>query len=130
MTISDGNPNLGSNPTATILEINLIEKSVRLRFHRGDMYYILHENRQNSITFTLDRFHFARLASMRFLDNFFRRSPHADVILQYRNSILMQRGSNVPEEEKNFDSDELSSGKLKKQKDSELDGDITEEYDV
>jgi len=68
VTISDGNPNLGSNPTATIVEINLIEKSVKLRFHRGDMYYLLHENRQKSVMFTLDRFNFtAGLTSMRFL---------------------------------------------------------------
>ena len=128
VTISDGNPNLGSNPTATIVEINLVEKSVRLRFHRGDMYYLSHENRQKSIMFTLDRFNFtAGLTSMRFLDNFFRRSPHADIILQYRNTILMQR---TTEEEKNLDSNELSSSKLKKQKDGELGGDMVEEYDV
>jgi len=128
VTISDGNPNLGSNPTATIIEINLIEKSVRLRFHRGDMYYLLHENRQKSIMFTLDRFNFtAGLTSMRFLDNFFRRSPHADIILQYRNTILMQRAT---EKEKNLESNELSFSKLKKQKDGELDEDMVEEYDV
>ena len=66
VTISDRNPNIGSNPTATIVKIDLIEKSVRLRFHRGDMYYLLHEDRHKSIRFTLDRFNFtAGLVSMR-----------------------------------------------------------------
>jgi hypothetical protein len=41
---------------------------------------------RESIRFTLDRFNFtAGLISMRYLDNFYRRSPYADVILQYRN---------------------------------------------
>ena len=49
VTVSDGNPNLGSNPTAMIIDINLIEKSVRLRFHRGDMYYLTHATSQIAI---------------------------------------------------------------------------------
>jgi hypothetical protein len=56
VTISDGNPNIGSNPTATIVEIDLIKKSVRLRFHRSNMYYLLLEDRHKSVRFTLDRF--------------------------------------------------------------------------
>ena len=92
VTVSDGNPNLGSNPTAMVIDINLIKKSVRLRFHRGDMYYLTHENRERYTSLTIDRFNFSGgLTSMRFLDNFFRRSPYADVILQYRNSVLIQR---------------------------------------
>jgi hypothetical protein len=131
VTISDGNPNIGSNPTATIVKIDLIERSVRLRFHRGDMYYLLHEGRHKSIRFTIDRFNFtAGLVSMRYLDNFFRRSPHADVILQYRNSILLQKANDVNEENKNIESNQLLANDLTKQKVGVPEGDLPEEYDV
>jgi hypothetical protein len=128
VTISDGNPNIGSNPTATIVKIDLIGKSVKLRFHRGDMYYLLYEGRHKSIRFTLDRFNFtAGLVSMRYLDNFFRRSPHADVILQYRNSILLQKANDVNDENKE---DNLLAHDLTKQKGSlpKPEGDLPEEY--
>jgi CRISPR/Cas system-associated exonuclease Cas4 (RecB family) len=93
VTISDGNPNLGSNPTGSIVDINLDKKSIRLRFYKGDLYYLILEGRERS-TFTIDRFNFSDgMISMRFLDNFFRRSPYADVVLQYWNSIARQRRS-------------------------------------
>lgn len=91
VTISDGNPNLGSNPTASIVDINLVKKSVRLRFYKGDLYYLILEGREIS-TFTIDRFNFSDgMISMKFLDNFFRRSPYADVVLQYWNSMARRR---------------------------------------
>lgn len=91
VTISDGNPNLGSNPTASIVDIDLNAKSIRLRFYKGDLYYLIHEGREKS-TFTIDRFNFSDgMISMKFLDNFFRRSPYADVVLQYWNSMIRQR---------------------------------------
>jgi hypothetical protein len=133
VTISDGNPNIGSNPTATIIEIDLIKKIVKLRFHRGDMYYLLHEDRYKFIKFTLDRFNFtAGLISMRYLDNFFRRSPYADVILQYRNSILLQKANDADEENKNKNVGVIEplADNLNKQKDSRPEGDFPEEYDV
>ena len=131
ITISDENPNFGSNPTATIVKIDLIEKSVRLRFHRGDMYYLLHEGRHKSMRFTLDRFNFtAGLISMRYLDNFFRRSPHADVILQYRNSILLQKANDVNEENKNIENTKLLANDLTKQKVGVPESDLPEEHDV
>ena len=98
VTVSDGNPNLGSNPTATVIDIDLIKKSIRLRFHKGDLYYLFHEHRDRSRTLTLDRFNFvAGLTSMRFLDKFFRLSPYADITLQYRNSLLMQKAKSTDE---------------------------------
>jgi hypothetical protein len=129
VTISDGNPNLGSNPTAMVIGINLIEKSIRLRFHRGDMYYLTHENRDRYTSLTIDRFNFSGgLTSMRFLDNFFRRSPHADVILQYRNSVLMQRSSSA-DEEKNAEI--ISCDAVDKQREnSNGNSTIEDEYDV
>lgn len=131
VTISDGNPNIGSNPTATIIEIDLIKKSVKLRFHRGDMYYLLHEDRHKSIRFTLDRFNFtAGLISMRYLDNFYRRSPYADVILQYRNSILLQKTNDANKESNNIESVKILAGDLKNQKDGVPEADLHEEYDV
>jgi hypothetical protein len=91
VTISDGNPNLGSNPTASIVDIDLNARSIRLRFYKGDLYYLIHEGREKS-TFTIDRFNFSDgMISMKFLDNFFRRSPYADVVLQYWNSMIRQR---------------------------------------
>jgi CRISPR/Cas system-associated exonuclease Cas4 (RecB family) len=128
VTVSDGNPNIGSNPTATITDIDLIKKSITLRFHRGDMYYLLHEGRHKSIRFTLDRFNFtAGLISMRYLDNFFRRSPYADVILQYRKSILLQKAN---EEKNTTDSTKLLEDNLKRQNDTKSESDSPEEYDV
>ena len=131
VTVSDGNPNLGSNPTAMVIDINLIKKSVRLRFHRGDMYYLTHENREQYTSLTIDRFNFSGgLTSMRFLDNFFRRSPYADVILQYRNSVLIQKSSSTADEQKNPEI--ISSKQVEdKQKDySHCDATIEEEYDI
>lgn len=88
VTVSDGNPNLGSNPTASIINIDLNRRSIRLRFYKGDLYYLILEGREKS-TFTIDRFNFSDgMISMKFLDNFFRCSPYADVILQYWNSMF------------------------------------------
>jgi len=111
----------------------LIKKSVKLRFHRGDMYYLLHEDRHKSIRFTLDRFNFTSgLISMRYLDNFFRRSPYADVILQYRNSILLQKANDVNEEnnDRGVVSVKSLADNLKIQNDTEREGNSPEEYDV
>jgi len=132
VTVSDGNPNLGSNPTAMIIDINLIEKSVRLRFHRGDMYYLTHENRGQSTKLTIDRFNFSGgLTSMRFLDNFFRRSPHADIILQYRNSVLIQRTDSRTDEQGNDIIDPISNNRVDRLRDKEHSGEtIEEEYDI
>lgn len=89
--IISGNPNLGSNPTASIIDIDLNARSIRLRFYKGDLYYLIHEGREKS-TFTIDRFNFSDgMISMKFLDNFFRRSPYADIVLQYWNSMVRQR---------------------------------------
>ncbi|MFZ0329302.1 MAG: hypothetical protein WAL66_18570 [Nitrososphaeraceae archaeon] len=131
VTVSDGNPNLGSNPTATIIDINLASRSVKLRFHRGDMYYLMHENRHQFRMITIDRFNFSGgLTSMRFLDNFFRRSPYADVILQYRNSIPIQKITDTIEEQK-YDHTDLMYSKRDKQKDFEHKVNaIEEEYDI
>jgi len=97
------------------------------------MYYLLHDDRHKSIRFTLDRFNFtAGLISMRYLDNFFRRSPHADVILQYKNSIYLQKANDVNEENKSIERINLLSDDLTKQKGSvpKPEGDLPEEYDV
>jgi hypothetical protein len=48
VTVSDGNPNLGSNPTASIVDIDLRTRSIRLRFYKGDLYYLIHEAREKS----------------------------------------------------------------------------------
>lgn len=91
VTVSDGNPNLGTNPTASIIDIDLNTRSIRLRFYKGDLYYLIHEGRERS-TFTIDRFNFSGgMISMKFLDNFFRRSSYADVVLQYWNSMVRQK---------------------------------------
>ena len=77
----------------------------------GDMYYLLHEDRHKSVRFNLDRFNFtAGLISMRYRDNLFRRSPHADLILQYRNSILVQKANEVNEVNKNIESIKIAAG--------------------
>jgi len=81
VTISDGNPNLGSNPTAIITDIDVDKQSLKLQLYRNDIYFLLHENRYNSLL-TIDRFGFSGLKTMQYLDDFFRDSPYADIILQ------------------------------------------------
>jgi hypothetical protein len=81
VAISDGNPNLGSNPTATITDIDLDKQSLKLQLYRNDIYFLLHENRYNS-RLTIDKFGFSGLKTMEYLDDFFRDSPYADIILQ------------------------------------------------
>jgi hypothetical protein len=77
VTISDGNPNLGSNSTAVVADIDLRRPSVTIRSIRNDLYFLTYDNRQNSIL-TMDRFDFDKgLATIRYLDSFFRQSPHA-----------------------------------------------------
>ncbi len=81
VTVSDGNPNLGSNPTAIVTNIDLERSSVRLQSIRNDLYVLTHDNRQTA-TFTMDRFDFDKgLTTIRYLDDFFRLSPYADRIL-------------------------------------------------
>jgi hypothetical protein len=81
VTISDGNPNLGSNPTAIITNIDLETSSVTLQSIRNDLYVLTYDNRQNT-TFTVDRFDFDKgLTTIRYLDDFFRNSTYADRIL-------------------------------------------------
>jgi hypothetical protein len=81
VTISDGNPNLGSNPTAIITDIDVDKQSLKLQLYRNDICFLLHENRYNS-RLTIDRFGFSGLKTMEYLDDFFRDSPYADIILQ------------------------------------------------
>jgi hypothetical protein len=81
VTISDGNPNLGSNPTAIITDIDVDKQSLKLQLYRNDIYFLLHENRYYS-RLTIDRFGFSGLKAMEYLDDFFRESPYADIILQ------------------------------------------------
>src|SRR5215212_7560407 len=81
VTISDGNPNLGSNPTAIITDIDVDKHSLKVQLYRNDIYFLLHENRYNS-RLTIDRFGFSGPKTMEYLDNFFRDSPYADIILQ------------------------------------------------
>ena len=81
VTISDGNPNLGSNPTAIITDIDIDNQSLKLQLYRNDIYFLLHENRYNS-PLTIDRFGFSGLKTMEYLDDFFRDSSYADIILQ------------------------------------------------
>jgi hypothetical protein len=81
VTISDGNPNLGSNPTAIITDIDVDKQSLKLQLYRNDIYFLLHENRYYS-RLTIDRFGFSGLKTMEYLDDFFRDSPYADIILQ------------------------------------------------
>jgi hypothetical protein len=86
VTISDGNPNLGSNPNAVIREIDIDRKSITLEFYRDDLYYLLYDNRDKAF-FTIDRFNFSSgLTSMKFLDSFFRCSSYADdIVLKEKN---------------------------------------------
>jgi hypothetical protein len=85
VTISDGNPNLGSNPTALISKIDLDRNSITLDFYRDDLYYLFYDNRDKS-SFTIDRFNFSSgLISMKYLDKFYRRSSYSnDIVLKKR----------------------------------------------
>jgi hypothetical protein len=83
VTISDGNPNLGSNPTATITDIDLAEGYIKLQLYRNDLYFLLHEDRYK-YPITIDRFGFSNLKTIEYLDDFFRDSPYVDMILQKR----------------------------------------------
>jgi hypothetical protein len=83
VTISDGNPNLGSNPTATITEIDLAKGYIKLQLYRNDLYFLLFEDRYKT-PITIDRFGFSNLKTIGYLDDFFRNSPYADIILQRR----------------------------------------------
>lgn len=103
VTVSDGNPNLGSNPTASIIDIDLRRRSIRLRFYKGDLYYLIHDGREKSM-FTTDRFNFSDgMMSMKFLDNFFRCSPYADMVMQYWSSMNRQMRRS---DSGNYDNDE------------------------
>jgi hypothetical protein len=46
VTVSDGNPNIGSNPTAIITDIDLERSSVKLQSIRNDLYFLTYDNRQ------------------------------------------------------------------------------------
>jgi len=82
--VSDGNPNLGSNPTAIITDIDLATSSIKLQSIRNDLYVLTHDNRQYS-TLTMDRFDFDKgLTTIRYLDDFFRQSSYADTVLGLR----------------------------------------------
>ncbi|HET7644765.1 MAG TPA: hypothetical protein VFK40_14770, partial [Nitrososphaeraceae archaeon] len=85
VTISDGNPNLGSNPTALISKIDLDKNLITLEFYRDDLYYLFYDNRDKS-SFTIDRFNFSNgLTSMKYLDKFYRISPYStDIVLKKR----------------------------------------------
>jgi hypothetical protein len=87
VTISDGNPNVGSNPTAIITNINLETSSITLQSIRNDLYVLSYDNRQTT-TLTMDRFDFDKgLTTIRYLDDFFRNSPYADTILGQRAAV-------------------------------------------
>ena len=87
VTISDGTPNLGSNPNAVIRAIDIDRKSITLEFYRDDLYYLLYDNRDKS-PLTIDRFNFSSgLISMKFLDSFFRLSSHVDDIVLKKRSL-------------------------------------------
>ncbi|MBV9176850.1 MAG: hypothetical protein JO327_11825 [Nitrososphaeraceae archaeon] len=88
VTISDGNPNLGSNLTAVVADIDLKGPSITIRSIRNDLYFLTYDNRQNSIL-TMDRFDFDKgLTTIRYLDGFFRQSPHAGIILERAGRII------------------------------------------
>ena len=90
VTISDGTPNLGSNPTAVISEIDVDENSITLEFYRDDLYYLFYDNRDKS-SFTIDRFNFSSgLTSMKSLDNFYRLSSHANDIVLKKLKVLQE----------------------------------------
>jgi CRISPR/Cas system-associated exonuclease Cas4 (RecB family) len=89
VTISDGTPNLGSNPNAVIRAIDIDRKSITLEFYRDDLYYLLYDNREKS-PLTIDRFNFSSgLISMKFLDSFFRLSSYADDIVLKKRSVKL-----------------------------------------
>ena len=94
VTISDGNPNLGSNPTAVVAYIDLKRPSITIRSIRNDLYFLTYDNRQNSIL-TMDRFDFDKgLTTIRYLDSFFRQSPHAGIILERASRIFSDKDHN------------------------------------
>ena len=87
VTISDGSPNLGSNPTAIIREIDIDEKSITLEFYRDDLYYLFYDNRDKS-SFTIDRFNFSSgLTSMKSLDRFYRLSSYSNGIVLKKRKV-------------------------------------------
>jgi len=89
VTISDGTPNLGSNPNAVIRAIDVDRKSITLEFYRDDLYYLLYDNRDKS-PLTIDRFNFSSgLISMKFLDSFFRLSSYANDIVLKKRSVKL-----------------------------------------
>ncbi len=89
VTISDGTPNLGSNPNAVIRAIDIDRKSITLEFYRDDLYYLLYDNRDKS-SLTIDRFNFSSgLISMKFLDSFFRLSSYANDIVLKKRSVKL-----------------------------------------
>ena len=91
--ISDGNPNLGSNPNAVIREIDIDRKSISLEFYRDDLYYLIHDNRDKA-SLTIDRFNFSSgLTSMKFLDSFFRCSSYADDIVLKKKNVSQGRNN-------------------------------------
>jgi hypothetical protein len=91
VTISDGNPNLGSNPTAIITAIDLKRPSVKIQSIKNDLYVLTYDNRQNSIL-TMDRFDFDKgLTTIRYVDSFYRQSPYADIVLQNTAAAGMMR---------------------------------------
>ena len=91
--ISDGNPNLGSNPNAVIREIDIDRKSISLEFYRDDLYYLIYDNRDKA-SLTIDRFNFSSgLTSMKFLDSFFRCSSYADDIVLKKKNVSQGRNN-------------------------------------
>jgi hypothetical protein len=87
VTVSDDNPNLGSNPTSIITAIDLKRPSVKIQSIKNDLYVLTCDNRQNSIL-TMDRFDFDKgLTTIRYLDSFYRQSPYADIILEHAAAI-------------------------------------------
>jgi hypothetical protein len=90
VTISDGNPNLGSNPTATITDIALAEGYIQLQLYRNDLYFLLSEDRYKSPV-TIDKFGFNNLKTIEYLDDFFRNSPYVDMILQKRSEAFSRK---------------------------------------
>ena len=93
VTISDGNPNMGSNPNAVIREIDIDRKSISLEFYRDDLYYLIYDNRDKA-SLTIDRFNFSSgLTSMKFLDSFFRCSSYADDIILKKKNVSQGRNN-------------------------------------